>query len=458
MNTNMKHTILTVLTLMSAANMCAQSTSNVIDEVIWVVGDEAIYKSEVETARIDAQMQGQRFDGDPYCIIPENLAMQKLFIHQAAIDSIEVTDAEVWQRVDMTLDRYVQILGSAEKLEQYFEKTMSQLRDDQFELIKNQMLVQEVQRSLVKNIKVSPAQVRNYFQNQPEDSIPFVPTTYEVQIMTRVPQVTQEEVDRVKAQLRSYTERINAGTSRFSTLAALYSEDKGSAANGGELGFMARGELVPEFANVAFNLTDPNTVSKIVESEFGFHIIQLIEKRGDKVNVRHILLKPKASDEAIDECVQFLDSVSNEIRRGVHTFEDCVPWLSHDKNTRNNYGNLVYKDPETWETTTRIQLVNLPTEVARKVSNMNIGEISEPFIMTNSEGHEVVAVVKLKNKTNGHRATMKDDYPVLREVLVDKLNQERIEQWIKQKQKTTYVHINEGWRDCEFQYPGWIKE
>ena len=440
------------------AALWAQSGTNVIDEVIWVVGDEAIYKSEVENARIDAQMQGQRFDGDPYCIIPENLAIQKLFIHQAAIDSVEVTDTEVWMRVDRTVERYVQILGSAEKLEQYTEKTMAQFREQQFEMIKNQMLMQEVQHSLVKNVKVSPAQVRNYFSNVPEDSIPFVPTTYEVQIMTRAPQVTQEEIDRVKGELRNYTERINAGTSSFSTLAVLYSEDKLSAVHGGELGFMGRSELVPEFANVAFNLTDPKAISKIVETEYGFHIIQLIEKRGDKVNVRHILLKPRATDEAIESCVNFLDSVSNEIRRGEYSFEDCVPYLSHDKNTRNNYGMVVYRDPETWETTTKIQLVNLPTEVARKVSSMNIGELSAPFLMTDEDGREVVAVVKLKNKTNGHRATMKDDYPVLRDVLIDKLNEEKIEQWIKAKQKTTYIRINEGWRNCEFQYPGWVEQ
>lgn len=440
------------------AALWAQSGTNVIDEVIWVVGDEAIYKSEVENARIDAQMQGQRFDGDPYCIIPENLAIQKLFIHQAAIDSVEVTDAEVWMRVDRTVERYVQILGSAEKLEQYTEKTMAQFREQQFEMIKNQLLMQEVQRSLVKNVKVSPAQVRNYFSNVPEDSIPFVPTTYEVQIMTRAPQVTQEEIDRVKGELRNYTERINAGTSSFSTLAVLYSEDKLSAVHGGELGFMGRSELVPEFANVAFNLTDPKAISKIVETEYGFHIIQLIEKRGDKVNVRHILLKPRATDEAIESCVNFLDSVSNEIRRGEYSFEDCVPYLSHDKNTRNNYGMVVYRDPETWETTTKIQLVNLPSEVARKVSSMNIGELSAPFLMTDEDEREVVAVVKLKNKTNGHRATMKDDYPVLRDVLIDKLNEEKIEQWIKAKQKTTYIRINEGWRNCEFQYPGWVEQ
>lgn len=450
--------LITLAITLCALTAKAQSGSNVIDEVIWVVGDEAIYKSDVENARIDAQLQGQRFENDPYCYIPENLAIQKLFIHQAAADSIEVTDSEVLQRVDATIERYIQVFGSREKLEEYVEKPLAQFREQQYDIIKNQLMVSKVQQSLVENIKVSPAQVRNYFKNVPEDSVPFIPTAYEVQIMTRSPKITQEEIDRVKSELRNYTERVNSGSANFSTLAVMYSEDKMSAVQGGELGYMGRGDLVPEFANAAFNLTDTKTISKIVESEYGFHIIQLIDKRGDKVNVRHILLTPKATDDAINDCVHFLDSVSDEIRRGEYTFEDCVQWLSDDKDTRNNYGNMMYKDPETWETTAKIQMVNLPTEVARKVSNMQIGELSAPFIMKNKQGKEVVAVVKLKNRINGHRATMKDDYQALRSVLVDKLSTEKIEKWIKEKQQSTYIHINDGWQNCEFKYPGWVKD
>ena len=434
-----------------------QSASNVIDEVIWVVGDEAILKSEVEEARIEAQMQGERFNGDPYCVIPEQLAVQKLFLHQAAIDSITVSDADVFNAVDNKIERYVQAYGSREKLEEYLERPLSQYRNLLFELEKNGELMRQVQMNIIKNTKVTPVQVRNYFKNVPEDSLPFVPTTVEVQIFTRAPKVSQEEIDRIKADLRSYTERVNSGSDRFSTLAVMYPED-GSASKGGELGFMSRGELVPEFANVAFSLTDPNTVSKIVETEYGYHIIQLIEKRGEKVNVRHILRKPRATDQEVMDCVHFLDSVCDDIRRGKFTFEECLPYLSDDKNTRNNYGNMVYTDPLTFQTTSRFEMVNLPTEIARVVTGMQIGEISKPFAMINSQGKEVVAVVKLKNRINGHRASMKEDYQVLQETMLEKLNEEKINNWIREKQKTTYVRINGDWRDCEFQYPGWIKE
>jgi len=436
-----------------AIALFANAQNNVVDEVIWVVGDEAILKSDVENARIDAQSMGQRFEGDPYCVIPEQLAIQKLFLHQAAIDSIEVSDADVFRSVDMRINSAIQNIGSREKLEEYLGKTMSQIREIWFEQGKEQELVSQVRSNLVKNIKVTPAQVRRYFKELPEDSLPFIPTKVECQIVVRQPKISQEEIDRVKGELRDYTERVNNGTSKFSTLALMYSQDVVSARQGGELGFMGRGSLVPEFANVAFNLTDPKAVSKIVESEFGFHIIQLIEKRGDQINCRHILRKPRVSDEALEKSINELDSLSDEIRKGTFTFDECTQYVSDDKDTRNNYGIMV--NPE--DGTSKFELKDLPSEVAKVVANMNIGEISKPFVMTNTKGKEVVAIVKLRNKTNGHRATMSDDYQALQDVVVAKLSEEKIQNWIREKQKTTYVHINEGWNECEFQYPGWIK-
>jgi len=306
---------------------------------------------------------------------------------------------------------------------------------------------------LVENIKVTPAQVRRYFKDLPEDSIPFIPTKVECQIITREPRIPIEEIERVKDELRSYTERINNGSAQFSTLALLYSEDKASAQQGGELGFTGRGTYVPEFANVAFSLTDPKAVSKIVETEFGFHIIQLIEKRGDLVNCRHILRKPRVSTEALQQCVNDLDSITAEINKGLYTFDECVSLVSYDKDTRNNYGLLFDKDTGS----SKFEMKDLPTEVARAVAGMKVGEISKPFIMVNSKLKDVVAVVKLKSRINGHRATMAEDYQDLQDVVLGKLREEKLEQWIRDKQKTTYIHINDGWQNCEFQYPGWVK-
>jgi peptidyl-prolyl cis-trans isomerase SurA len=431
----------------------AQERKNVIDEVIWVVGDEAILKSDVENARMEFLQQGQRFEGDPYCVIPEQLAVQKLFLHQAAIDSVTVSDADVFQEVDMRLNAVLLDFGSREKLEEYSGKSLTQIREQMFNSYKDKKMVERVQRSLVENVKVTPAQVRRYFKDMPEDSIPFIPTKVECQIITREPVIPIEEIEHVKDDLRSYTERINNGSAQFSTLALLYSEDKLSAQQGGELGFAGRGSYVPEFANVAFNLTDPKAVSKIVETEFGFHIIQLIEKRGDMINCRHILRKPRVSTEALQKCVNDLDSIAAEINKGLYTFDECVSVVSYDKDTRNNYGLLF--DEETG--LSKYEMKDLPTEVARTVAGMKVGEISKPFIMVNSKGKEVVAIVKLKNRVNGHRATMAEDYQELQNVVMNKLCDEKLEQWIRDKQKTTYIHINEDWQNCEFQYSGWIK-
>lgn len=431
----------------------AQVNDNVVDEVIWVVGDEAILKSDVEQARMEAIQMGQRFDGDPYCVLPEQLAIQKLFLHQAAIDSVEVSDADVFQQVDRRINYYIQNIGSKEKMEEYFNKTSTQIREQLYNIVRDDELTSQVRRNLVKDIKVTPAQVRRYFKELPEDSIPYIPTKVECQIITRNPVIPQSEIDRVKDELRGYTERINNGSSQFSTLALLYSEDKVSGQQGGEMDWMGRGSFVPEFANVAFNLTDPKAVSKIVETEYGFHIIQLIEKRGDQIRCRHILRKPKVSMEALQQCVNDLDSITAEINKNLYTFDESTQWVSGDKETRNNHGLMV--NPETG--TPKFEMKELPTEVAQAISGLQVGEISKPFIMVNSKGKEVVAMVKLKSRVNGHKATMADDYQEMQDVVVSKLSEERIEKWIREKQKSTYIRINEDWRNCEFKYPGWIK-
>ena len=444
--------IFSILSMLSIG-ASSQTGDNVIDEVIWVVGDEAILKSDVEVARMEAVQMGQRLDGDPYCVIPEQLAIQKLFLNQASIDSVDVSDADVFQQVDRRINYYIQNIGSKEKMEEYFGKTTTQIREKLYNVIRDDEMTMQVRQKLVQDIKVTPAQVRRYFRELPEDSVPFIPTKVECQIITRNPAIPQEEIDRVKDELRDYTERVNNGSAQFSTLALLYSEDKASAQQGGELGFAGRGSYVPEFANVAFNLTDPKSISKIVETEYGFHIIQLIEKRGDQINCRHILRRPRVSMDALQQCINDLDSITAEINKGLYTFDECAAIVSYDKDTRNNYGIMVNMN----NATSKFEMKDLPAEVARAVAGLQVGEISKPFIMVDGKGKEVVAMVKLKSRTNGHRATMADDYQAMLDVVVNKLSEEKIEDWIRSKQKTTYIHINDEWQNCEFKYPGWIK-
>ena len=441
---------LCTLLLMTAMPLMAQD--NVIDEVLWVVGDEAILKSDVEQARLFYMMQGKSIEGDPYCVIPEQLAIQKLFLHQAAVDSIEVTDQEVINAVENEINQRISQIGSREKMEEYYGKTSTQIREELRETMRDRMIVEKTQYALFENIKVTPAEVRNSYAHMREEEIPFVPTQVEVQIITQQPEIPLEEIERVKSELREYAERVNNGDAQFSTLAVFYSQDETSARRGGELDFFGRGEMVPEFSAVAFNLTDPNKVSKIVETEFGFHIIQLIEKRGDRIRARHILRKPEVPAESLKASIEKLDSLAIDIRNGKISFEEAVG-QSDDKNTRKNFGLMSNE----MTLSSRFELQELPQEVARAVYTMEVGDVSRPFVMIDKRGKEVCAIVKLKNRIEGHKATPTEDFQVVKDVIIAQIKEKKLEEWIKEKQETTYVRINGDWCDCEFQYPGWIK-
>lgn len=428
---------------------------NVVDEVIWVVGDEPILKSDVEVTRIQAAMEGQRWKGDPDCAIPEQLAVQKLFLHQAAIDSIEVTESEISSQIEGRIDYMVQQIGSREKLEEYRKQTLSQIRTSMHDDLRDQLMIQRMKESLVKDIQVTPAEVRRYFKDLPQDSIPFVPTEVEVQIIAQTPKIAVEEINRVKDELRDYTDRVNRGETSFQTLARLYSEDPGSRRTGGEMDYVGRGVLDPAFAAVAFNLTDPKKISKIVESEFGFHIIQLVDKRGDKIKVRHILRKPVVSDSAVQASLARLDSIAADIREGKFTFEEGASVISDDKDTRMNRGLMANRSEN--GQTSRFQLQDLPPEVAKAVDTLKVGEISRPFEMINERGKTVCVIAKLKSRTEGHKATITEDFQVMKDVVLEKRRSDKLHQWVVDKIKNTYVRINDSYRNCDFEYEGWVK-
>lgn len=437
------------------STVAANPTGTVVDEVIWVVGDEAILMSDVEAMRIQGQQEGLHWSGNPDCSIPEQIAVQKLYLNQAIIDSIQVTDAEIAQAVEQYLDNMINAIGSREKLEEYHKKNLSQIRADLRESYRERQLVQGMQQKLVQNITVSPAEVRRYFKDLPQDSLPFVPTEVEVQILTQQPKVEQEEINRVKDELRNYTDRVNKGEASFQTLARLYSEDPGTARRGGELDYTGRGMLDPAFANVAFGLTDPKRVSKIVESEFGFHIIQLIDKRGDKIKVRHILRKPVVSDDAVTKALARLDSIRTDIVDGKFTFDAGASIISDDKDTRNNHGLMANVTQE--GRTSRFKLADLPAEVAKAVDTLSVGAISKPFKMINERGKTVCAIAKLKNRIDGHKATITEDFQVMKNLVLNKRRNEVLHDWVVKRIKSTYVRINDRYRDCQFEYEGWVR-
>lgn len=441
--------------LLALSPMLGFAQTNIVDEIIWVVGNEPILLSDVEETRISSEAYGQPVD-NPYCTIPEQIAVNKLFVHQAELDSVTVSESDVIRAVDNRINESIQAFGSREALEQMYGRSVSQMRENLKKQYREQMMADEVRQKLTTDVKATPAEVREYFKNVPNDSLPFIPTQVEVQIITSVPEVPRAEVERIENELREYARRVNSGEADFSTLAKFYSED-GSARNGGELGYMGRNQLVPEFANVAFTLNDPKKVSKIVRSEYGYHIIQLIDKKGDKINVRHILLKPHIDDSEIEKGIARLDSIANDIRANKFTFDAAALALSDDKDTRNNHGLMANVDQQNGTVSSRFEMQDLPADVAKVVDTLSVGQISRAFRMTNDKGQEVCAVVMLKNRIEGHPANMTEDFQTLRDVVVNKRKEEKIEQWIKDKIKTTYVRISPDWRNCKFHYEGWVK-
>ena len=426
---------------------------NVADEVVWIVGDEAIFRSEVEEQYTQMRQEGIKIAGDPYCVIPEQIAVEKLYLHQAKIDTVVPPETQVQAMVDKRLNFFIANLGSKEKVEEFFRKSIPMLREQLVDVTRNAYTIEMVQSNLTKDVKVTPNDVRKYYETLPADSIPFVKNQVEVQIISLNPVIPRQEIEDVKAKLRDLADRVNRGEAEFSTLAIMYSED-GSALQGGELGFHGKADFVPEFSNVAFNLSDPKKVSRIVETEYGFHIIQLIEKRGEQVNVRHILMRPKVGDQELRDAVGRLDSVRSDIKAGKFSFEEAARFISQDKDSRNNKGIMVNQ----YTGNSRFEMDQLPPEIALKIENMQPGEISEAFLMKDErKNQDIAAIVMLTNRIPGHKANLAEDYNLLKQMYENHKKEELLRNWIEKKIKETYVRIEDGWESCDFKYQGWIK-
>ena len=433
----------------------ANAQDNVIDRVEWVVGDKCILRSDIEEAIRYWLSTGRKFDGDPYCVVGEDLAVQQLFLHQAALDSIEVDEGNIMRQVEMQMEYVIQQIGSKEKMEEYFRKTSSEIREEMMTMVRNQMIIQQMQAKLTENINPTPAEIRRYYNSLPQDSIPMVPAQVEVQILSIEPTVPLEETERIKTRLREFTERVHSGNADFGMLARLYSEDVESAKRGGELGFVGKGQLVSEFANVAFNLTDPKRVSRIVQTEYGYHIIQLIEKKGDRINCRHILLKPRVSVDDKVRAVERLDSIRGLVVDSGMPFELAVAQFSEDKNTMMSGGTMTNMNTGA----SKFEYQDLPAEIAKQIYVLKEGEVSQPFAMVDrTKNKEICAIVRLKSKRDAHKANLVDDFQVIRDMYEQKLSGELIDQWIRDKQQEIYVSIDPAWRGCDFQYPGWVHE
>ena len=481
--------LFSLIILLISGSLSAQS--NLVDGVIWVVGDEVIMKSDIEETRLMMLMGNQRIDGDPYCIIPEQLAVNKLFIDQARIDSIVVEQSNIIRAVAEHENNLIQNLGSLKKVEEYFGQPMSQMRELWRESFYENAMIERAKGSITASVgKLTPSEIRKYYAQLPKDSLPSVPETFEIQIITNEPWIPLEERDAVKNRLRGYTERVNSGES-FATIAILESEDRGSAVKGGDLGFMGKAMFAPEFANVAFSLNDPKKVSNIVETEFGYHIIQLIERRGDMARVRHILQRPKVPKDEIEKSMKLMDTLAMRLRiddykyadafkdyaglerivADAHessqrnkpfTFEDAALRFSADKDSRNNGGLMTNvgqysMQASQYANTARFTKEELPVEIAQVVDTLQVGSISAPFLMKLKNQKDVVAIVKLKKKTERHIANIQDDFEILRKIVLQKKQQDALNKWVRKKIKETYIRIDDDWKNCDFKYTEWLE-
>ncbi len=453
MTINVKLRLFNALALAFVA-LAAMAQNNVAEEVAWVIGSEPIFKSDIEEQYQQALYERVPIEGNPYCVIPEQMALDKLFLDQARIDTVEVAASTISAEVENRINFFIANLGSKEKVEEYFRMPLPRLREKLNEAYSDQYCIQQVQNELTKNVKATPADVQRYYRALPKDSLPYIPMQVEVQIITINPLIPQQEIDEVKSRLRDYAQQVTSGEREFSTLAILYSEDQSTAVYGGETGFQSRSVLLPEYATAAFNLNDSKRVSNVVETDDGFHIIQLIEKRGDRVNTRHILLRPKVSDKDLTDALNRLDSVRSDILSGKKTFEDMALFISQDKDSRNNKGNMLNENDHS----SRFEMADLPAEVGKKINNMQPGEVSEPFVMLNPKTRrEQVAIVKLVKRIDGHKADLAEDYMIIKDMCEAKEREKIIREWVEKKQKSVYVYIEEGWRDCDFKYD-WLKK
>ncbi len=431
---------------------------NIVDRVVWLVGDEPILLSDIEAQKILLKSQGQKFEGNPDCLIPEQIAVQKLFLNQAKIDSIEANETQVERFVEASMESMIRQLGSKEKVEEYFNKPFSQIREERRKEVRNGDIVAGMQRKITRNVQVSPSEIRNFYNSLPQDSLPYIPQTVEVQLISVEPKVDLAEVDRIKSRLRSFVDDINNGKREFSTLARLYSEDKRTALQGGEYGFVGKSSLEGDFADVVFGLNDSKRVSPIVKTEDGYHIVQLIEKRGDMVNFRHILMRPEANEKSLVEATKRLDSLVTMINDKKVSF-DAAARFSDDKDTRNSGGLMTNKNQESkFYGSAFFRYEDLPQDISKQAYELKEGEVSKPFIFKQKNGKEFVAIICLRAVHPEHLANLNSDYRTIKELALARKRETEINRWIRRKQKETPIVIRVRYSDCEFRYPGWVQK
>ena len=431
-----------------------QAQDKVVDQIVAVVGKNIIMKSDIEAMYQQEQAKGTTTDGDMKCEILENLLVEKLLLAEAELDTtITVSDSQLNQNLDQRIQYYITHLGSEKEVEAYFKKSIVDIKADLQDVIKNSQMTQQMQEKILDKVKVTPSEVRLYFKNLPVADIPQIDAQVEYAQITVQPLISLEEEDRIKSTLRELKRRIESGESSFAPLAVLYSEDLGSARNGGELDYTGRGSLDPAYAAAAFNLKG-DKISNVVKSEFGYHIIQVIDRKGEQIKTRHILMIPKPSAKSMEKAFGQIDSIADFIRKGTIIFKDAALRYSYDKDSRNNGGTVI--NPETGES--KWKMSELDPDVSKVIAKMNVNEISKPIKTIDPKNQQTIyKIIKLINKNNAHKANLRDDYVELSNVYMASKKEKTLDEWVRDKQAGTYVHIDDSYLNCNFKYKGWVK-
>ena len=447
MKINYKIPTITAALLAATATTYAQDTI-VIDKVVAIVGNKIILQSEVESQYMQAQARNQKTDR---CVIFEDLLYQKLLITQAEIDSLEVSDKEVDAELSNRLSGFIDQLGGVEKVEEYFDKPLAEIKENLRDVTKDQLLAQRMRSEITKDIKVTPSEVNNYYKKLPKDSLPLIDMQLEMNQIVFYPQISKSDKETVKKRLLDIKNDVLSGNKKFETMAILYSEDPGSATKGGELGMMSRGELVPEFSTAAFSLK-PDSISDVIESEFGYHIIQMIERKGERINVRHILMKPKFNVEAKQKAKQQADSVYKALEDKKLSFSDAAKIFSQDDKTNKNGGLVV--NPYTG--TSKFSVDQVYPANYYYIKNLEEGQYTRPFETYDDKGNTVFKIIQLKSRVQPHEATIETDYQTIQDMALNEKYKKAYDKWISEKQVETYIKIGSNYKDCNFNYKGWL--
>ncbi len=449
----LKLLLLIILTI-SAGKEALLNAQPLVESIAAVVGNEVIYLSDLEATVTDLKRTGNRTPLDELrCRVFQEMLISKLFVDQARIDSIEVTDDVIEGELNMRINDAIRRAGSQEALEEYFKKSILEIRRDIRRTMIEQEVVREVQSKISENLTMTPSGVKRFYNGIEKDSLPIIPAKYQLRLIQLDPPSNEDNKAEARQRLLDLRSQILEGKS-FTVLARLYSEDKESAKNGGEIGYLTRGELDKEYANAAFSLTK-NTVSKVIESKFGFHLIQLIDRKGDMVNTRHILIRPQVKPNQAEQAISKLDSIADLIRRDSMKFEEAAIRFSTHKDSRMNGGRMVNPNPS--DRVTWLTLEELNTEMYMNVRELKLGEISKPFKTTDDNNNPVFRIVKLDSEIPAHKANPKDDYQVLYDAALMEKRQKMYDDWITKKVGITYIRISEEYKTCDFLQKGWIK-